>query len=810
MPGYRLSPTSRVSFALVCLTISLLALAAVAGLVPDRHAAILEGRKAFCEQLAIHCSLAVQRGDMTAVRAGTLASARRHPDLLSVAIRSANDRLLVQAGEHPLHWDEQDSTYSAATHMRVPITLRNQLWGHVELCFRQPDSPPAWSPFRSSLFPLVIFVALGGLLLYSFYLRTLFRKMDGTQTNVIPRRVRTTLNTLAEGVVVLDREQRIALANEAFARLVGTPAHDLQGRKVSELSWAQHPGEVPEPTADFPWARSLGEGEAQMGTLLRLRNEEDQLHTLSVNSTPILGDDGAPRGAFATFDNLTTIERKNAHLRKLLLKLRQSRAEVKRQNDELKILATRDPLTGCLNRRAFFGDFETHWSAAERYGQPLSCVMVDIDHFKSINDTHGHAAGDRVLQLVAETLRTMARKTDLVCRYGGEEFCILLPHTDLDEAAQAAERFREAVAARNCAGVSVTASLGVSALSLGAREPRLLLEQADKCLYAAKRGGRNQVVRWDSIADKEEFAAAEVKPVTAPETSAPIPFHAVTALLSALAYRHADTAEHSRRVADLCVATASGLLSQMECYVLEVAAMLHDIGKLGVPDAILLKPGPLTPDEWKVMRTHEGVGEEIVAAAFTSPELSAIVRNHHCWYAGSPHDPDLPRGEEIALGARILSIADAYDAIVSDRVYRKGRSREEAFTELRRCAGLQFDPELVERFIATVQARDESRTAPALTITKQTALKIGVQIERLASALDAQDTRGLATMAGYLNATARAHGLEPIADVAARLEKSAGSRPDRVEITQLTIDLMDLCRATYRSYLQNSCCDVPA
>ena len=809
MAGPRLSPTSRVTLALVCLTLGLLGLAAVAGLVPDRHAAILEGRKVFCEQLAIHSALAAQRGDLAAVRAGTLASARRHPDLLSAAVRGADDRLLVQAGEHPLHWDEADSAYSPATHMRVPIHLHHRLWGHVELRFRAPDSPPAWSPFRSPLVPLLVFVALGGLLAYSLYLRALFRKLGDAQANVVPRRVRTTLNTLAEGVVVLDREERIALANEAFAQLVGAPADDLQGRKVSELSWAQHPGESDGPDADYPWARSLGDGETQMGTILRLRHD-DQLRTLSVNSTPILGEDGAPRGAFATFDNLTALERKNAHLRKLLAKLRQSRAEVRRQNQELKLLATRDPLTGCLNRRAFFADFETHWAAADRYAQPLACVMVDIDHFKAINDTHGHTAGDRVLQLIADTLGTMVRKTDLVCRYGGEEFCVLLPHTDLNEAAQAAERFRQAIAARDCAGVRVTASLGVSAVGLGAREPRQLLEQADRSLYAAKRSGRNRVMRWDEIVDRPEFAEAEVKPVAAPEAGAPIPFHAVAALLSALAYRHADTAEHSRRVADLCVATAAGLLTQTECYVLEVAALLHDIGKLGVPDAVLLKPGPLTPDEWKVMRTHEDVGEEIVGAAFTSPELSIIIRNHHCWYGGTPHDPELPRGEEIPLGARILSIADAFDAIVSDRVYRKGRSREEAFVELRRCAGLQFDPDLVERFIAAVLARDECRIAPALAVTKQIALKIGVQIERLASALDAQDTRGLATMAGYLNATARAHGLGPIAEVAARLEKSAGARPDRVEITQLTIDLMDLCRATYRSYLQNSCCEIPA
>src|SRR5262249_27858647 len=155
-----------------------------------------------------------------------------------------------------------------------------------------------------------------------------------------------------------------------------------------------------------------------------------------------------------------------------------------RQNQELRTLATRDPLTGCLNRRAFFTEFETHWAAAQRYDQALSIIMLDIDHFKSINDTHGHSAGDQVLQQVAAAVKSMLRKTDAVCRYGGEEFCILLPHTTLTEAAQAAERFRQGVAARKCGEISVTTSVGVSAVSLGAGQPQELLEQADKALYA--------------------------------------------------------------------------------------------------------------------------------------------------------------------------------------------------------------------------------------------------------------------------------------------------------------------------------------
>jgi diguanylate cyclase (GGDEF)-like protein/PAS domain S-box-containing protein len=802
----QVSPILRISFALVCLTTFILALAVGAGLVPDRLGAVLEGRKALCEQLAVQSSLAVQRGDLGLARAGLVALTLRNAEVLSAGVRNKAGQLLVEVGAHQPHWDPEAASANL-TQMQVPIALQGKLWGHAEFRFRNPEGYSSWWPLRNPALLLLMFVGLMGLGTYFVYFQLFFRKIGLAQTQVIPRRVRTTLNTLAEGIVVLDKADRIVLANEVFARLAGLTSAELQGRKVSDLAWVG--GAQNEPDAEYPWSRALNEGKAQTGSVLALQNEDQQLFTLSVNSTPILGEDGTPRGAFATFDNLTPIEKKNNHLRKLLQKLKHSREEVRRQNEELKLLATRDPLTGCLNRRAFFAEMETQWASSARYGQPMSCVLVDVDHFKSVNDTHGHGVGDQVLQLVADTLKGSVRQSDSVCRYGGEEFCVLLPHIDIAEAEQAAERLRQAIAARPCGEVRVTASLGVSALSLEPRDPRDMLEQADKCLYAAKRGGRNRVVRWDQIRDTE---AAEGKPTTtatpAGVTTTAIPFHAVTALLSALAYRHADTAAHSRRVADLCVATAAGLMTQSELYVLEVAATLHDIGKLGVPDAVLLKPGPLNQDEWKVIRTHEGIGEEILASAFSSPELMAIARNHHCWYGGSPHDPDLPKGTDIPLGARILSIADAFDAIVSDRVYRKGRSREEAFAELRRCAGVQFDPELVERLITAVLARDESRNSSALAVSKQTALKIGVQIEKLASALDAQDNRTLATMASYLNVTARAHGLAPIAELAAKLEQTASTKSERCEVTQLTIDLLDLCRASYRSYLTASSSEI--
>jgi diguanylate cyclase (GGDEF)-like protein/putative nucleotidyltransferase with HDIG domain len=648
----------------------------------------------------------------------------------------------------------------------------------------------------------IAFVAGTGFLLNFLYLRRLLHRADPNQIQAAPQNVRAALDTLAEGVLVLDSEQRIVLANEAFAKLADRSPAELQGMRATELPWAQAPNQ--DNTNDYPWVRALREGASQTGTALGLRLDGNNQRILSVNSTPILGNNGCYRGTLATFDDLTLTERKNTHLRKLLQKLKVSRMEIRRQNQELRELASTDPLTGCLNRRSFFEQFEINWSAAQRHGHGLSCVMVDIDHFKAINDRHGHAIGDQVLQQVATFLKAMARQSDSVCRYGGEEFCVLMPCTDLAEAAQAAERFRQKIASCRGSPPAVTASFGVSALSLGARQPCELIDQADKALYVAKRDGRNRVIRWDEAPDGLETAGTKNRHTNSPantESEIPIPFHAVTALVSALAYRHPDTAEHSRRVADLCVATATGLVSQCKCYVLEVAALLHDVGKLGVPDAVLLKPGPLTDPEWKVIRTHESIGVEIITASFSSKDLTDVICNHHAWYGGSPHDPDLPKGLAIPLGARILAIADAFDAMVSNRVYRQGRSHAAAFAELRRCAGAQFDPELVERFITVVAKRDAGGSLPALFLAKQTALRIGMQIEKLAHALDARDLQTLSTMACRLHATAEEHGVTEIAQPAARLASAARSNSAWPELVQLTIDLLELCRLTYSSYV---------
>jgi diguanylate cyclase (GGDEF)-like protein/putative nucleotidyltransferase with HDIG domain/PAS domain S-box-containing protein len=792
----------RVSLALACLTASVLFAAAALGLLPDRDGAILEGRKALCETIAIDGSIAVQRHDTSTFKTSLEAILARNHDLLSAAVRRADGDLVLSVGDHQAHWQGAVGNFSTPTHVQVPIACGDKPWGRVELALG-PISPSGASALLGEpVLRLIAFVAGLSSLGYFFYLRGKIRRPDSAQASAAPQHVRDALDTLAEGVLVLDSQQRIALANEAFGKLVNQSPAELQGRPASELSWAM-PNDNAE---DYPWVRALRQGAAQRGAVLSLRLDKASPRLLSVNSTPIVGDDGSQRGTLATFDDLTVVERKNTHLRKLLHRLHHSRTHIQRQNQELRRLATRDPLTGCLNRRSFFEAFETCWSAAKRYGQALTCVMVDIDRFKSINDRHGHAIGDQALQQVAGILKSALRQSDLICRYGGEEFCLLLPHSDLGQGCEAAERFRGLIESARGLNFSMTASFGVSALSFGAEHPTELLNQADRALYAAKRTGRNRVVHWGDVPDNLTASTAEIGAARQPadaEPEVPIPFHAVTALLSALGYRNADTADHSRRVAELCVAAANGLMSQSQCYVLEIAALLHDIGKLGVPDSILLKPGPLTEAQWKVIRTHEGIGVEILRASFTSAELVAIVASHHAWYGGSPHDGGLPSGEAIPLGARILAIADAFDAMVSDRVYRKAMTQKEAFAELRKNAGTQFDPKVVEHFVSVVMARDQNRNITPLSVAKQTAVRIGMQIEKLAHALDTRDLETLTAMAGRLSTMARLHGVAEIADAASKLECSATSGADWAELVQLTIDLLELCRSTYSSYLPN-------
>ena len=802
-----ISTTTRIAIGLSSITLSVVLTAGVLGLIPDRNRAVMEGRSRLCEATAISFTLLTQQDDYELIRFGLEAIVNRNPEMRSAAVRKTAGDLIARVGNHEQMWNDLETKDLPGTQMFVPIMFNGEPWGSLEFCF-EPIQFSGWlSLWKSTEFRLPLFMTIASWLGSLFYLKRVLRQLDPSK--VVPGRVRQALDTLTEGLLLLDKSERIVLANRAFTETSGVPEKQLLGRKASTLSWRAAHGE--ELAQDLPWQKVLRGEEAEAGTMLRFMSKSDETRTFMVNSAPILDEYGHSQGALTSFGDVTTLEKKKSELAATLSKLQHSAEEIRRQNQELERLATEDPLTGCLNRRSFFESFETSWGTAIRTGQPLSCVMADIDFFKSINDRFGHSKGDEVLRLFAATLKQAARDTDVVCRYGGEEFCILMPDTDIQAAEQAAERLRLAIANFKHPQLSVTASFGVSSRSLLASNPQELLDQADKCLYVAKQNGRNCVVRFDRVSSEilvKQFQPSHTRvapsKASAPAVvSQPIPFHAVIALMSALAYRDLTTAEHSRRVADLCVRIGEGLMSPSQCYVLEIAALLHDIGKIGVPDSILLKSGPLTVEERETMRTHQHNGIALVRASFKSPELCSILEcralpPHATWV-----DPLIGEQSRIPVGARILAIADSFDSMVSHRAYRKALSHTEAFAELRRCAGSQFDAELVERFIAR-SLNSNSTTSVANAASKETALSIGLHVEQLVSALDRQDFETIKDLASHMQLVATKQGASQIALQAADLQATLNADDaDLLAILHEADSLLKLCRDTQQAYFDD-------
>lgn len=598
---------------------------------------------------------------------------------------------------------------------------------------------------------------------------------------------------------MINPKRKVILANRAFTSVLSQSVQRIEGQYIDELDWKDAR------KSTMPWERSLTDGKSHSQNRLRLADSHGEEHILRVNASPLVGAEEIGLGVLVSFDDVTREEERNAELTGMLKQLRDSRDQIHRQNQELQVLATRDPLTKTYNRRSFFEQLRNLWSAAVRYDHALCCIMLDLDHFKSINDTYGHARGDAVLRDVASVLIRSTRHSDILCRYGGEEFCVLVPHIAADQGVRFAENLRLAIESCDLHGLNVTASIGISSID-HADSPERLIDQADQALYHAKNSGRNQVISWN-----EEFAEVECRelPISISEeecdTTSPIPFQTVSALTSALAYRDPSTAEHSRRVADMCVKVAAEIMPLSETYILENAALLHDIGKIGVPDSILLKPGQLTAEEWIVMKNHDRIGQEIIRSTFGCDDLADIVKSLHDWHNVWRQDetPDRSLATQSA-STKILAIADSFDSMVTDRVYREGRSQEEAFTELRRCAGTQFDGELVEHFI-NVMSSPSASIADTNVVNKQVAIRLGVQIESLARALDEKNVNALANLTAELRETTAATHVAEIAKLADELNFLATSDDSAwVECLEVTLELLDICRKTQRMHLDDS------
>ncbi len=497
---------------------------------------------------------------------------------------------------------------------------------------------------------------------------------------------------------------------------------------------------------------------------------------------------GVLMGSFSRM--LGTIEAQTGEINDSAARLDAAYRELESTNARLKEVSFKDEVTRLYNRRFFSIRLEEEVSRYRRFNHPVSVVLLDLDGFKAVNDDLGHATGDETLRGVGDLLLKHSRGINVICRYGGDEFAVLLVETPRASAQIYADRIRHVLEHHVFPhGQRISASFGIATVpgDTGAAAEDLLLA-ADEALYVAKRAGKNRVSAHDAAAATagaasvapEIFGASDgydawlphalpgpgpalealvgvgsaprdeggvvvlsgradvrtalegldgaaydliLRPAAAdpavdsepgdlwrsgeicllPAGLRPLSLTeraTLTALHGVIGARDPGTGAHSERVRiyAMAIARAYGIPEQ-ELRDIEHGVMLHDIGKIGIPDAILLKPGPLSPDEWKVMRTHPEVGRRLVEHIPFLAGAVPIVYHHHERWDGNGY-PEGFRGGDIPLGARIFAVADAFDAMTFGRPYSRAVSLEAARDEIARCSGTHFDPAVASTFLA--------------------------------------------------------------------------------------------------------------
>ncbi|HEY4663141.1 MAG TPA: HD domain-containing phosphohydrolase [Candidatus Humimicrobiaceae bacterium] len=357
-------------------------------------------------------------------------------------------------------------------------------------------------------------------------------------------------------------------------------------------------------------------------------------------------------------------------LLKLLGEIIANALERKEAEKEIKYLSLKDKLTGLYNR-AYFEEEIKRLNTKRQL--PLSIIMGDVNGLKIINDTFGHREGDKLLKKIARIIKSCCREEDIIARWGGDEFSILLPKTIEDDAEEILNRIRDVCFKTGDQKIPVSVSLGTSTKKVHDYDIRMTVKEAEDWMY------RRKLLERRSISSS-----------------------IIASLERTLQEKSYETEEHAVRLKDMALVLGQSLkLTENKLNELILLSALHDIGKIAIPDDILMKKGKLTRKEWGIVKRHPEIGFNITASSPQLVPIADAVLSHHEWWNGNGYPRGL-RGEDIPLVSRIISIVDSYDVMTHDRAYRKAISKEKAMEELERFAGTQFDPTLVNIFLQSL------------------------------------------------------------------------------------------------------------
>lgn len=457
--------------------------------------------------------------------------------------------------------------------------------------------------------------------------------------------LRITMESIGDGVVTTDGTGRITYLNQAASEVTGWSLDEIEGRLFSEVFRMRN--EYTNQKIQDIVGIVLSTGQKQElanHTVLEVKNGIDI--PIEDSAEPILDEHAKLHGVVVVFRDVTLAREKK---------------------EKIEYLSYHDPLTGLYNRR-FYYDFVKRMNVEEKY--PLGVIMGDMNGLKIINDVFGHEMGDRLLKIVSETINEYISEEDIAVRWGGDEFIIVMPEADVLKLEMFIKMIKERLKDLKVNKlIEVSVSFGYVLIKEETDTLDSLLRQAEEMMYQTK------------LLESKSMRGSMVN-----------------ALMMTLDERSAETRAHTSRLTETCLAIAGKMgLHAVDKNRLSLLSLLHDIGKIGIPDRVLSKPGPLTPAEWEIMKTHSEIGYRI---ASNVPELAAIaeeILHHHEKWDGSGYPKGLKEGE-IPLNCRILAVVDAFDAMTNDRVYRNAVPEADAVEELLRHAGRQFDPTVVRLF----------------------------------------------------------------------------------------------------------------